>query len=133
MQNNTPLQLFFHFHKIENFGISVFVKERNKALKSRPLKSSMLSYLGVELINENLNTTTYLTTILTSTQTLDSEAEEDKKCKLYPYDGFQNYTECDENFVYNKMKNEFRYKPRCIYDTCISWCKCKFFAFSNLG
>ena len=76
--------MFFHFHKIENFGISVFVKERNKALKSRPLKSSMLSYLGVELINENLNTTTYLTTILTSTQTLDSEAEEDKKCKLYP-------------------------------------------------
>ena len=109
MYNSTPLQLFFDFKKLENIGISLFVKERNKALKSRPLKSSMLNYLGVELLNEDLNKTIYLTTILTSTQTLDSEEEEDKKCKIYPYGGYQNFTECDENFVYEKMKNYYRY------------------------
>ena len=108
MYNNTPLQLFFDFKKLENIGISLFVKERNKALKSRPLKSSMLNYLGVELLNEDLNKTIYLTAILTSTQALDSEEEEDKKCKIYPHGGFQNFTECDENFVYEKMKNYYR-------------------------
>ena len=68
----------------------------------------MLNYLGVELANENLNNTIYLTTIFTSTQSLDSEKEEDKKCKIYPYGGFHNFTECDENFVYEKMKNYYR-------------------------
>ena len=46
---------------------------------------------------------------LTMSQTI--ELESSGECKNYPTSGYLNYRECDEDFVYNEMKNKYKFMP----------------------
>ena len=52
--NNTPHIIEIDVWNIENYGISVYLLERNKALTRRTLKSNLLAYSGPVIENKNL-------------------------------------------------------------------------------
>ena len=65
----------------------------------------MLSYVGPDMSGMSLRGTPNRIRMMYSiSQFIDSEADEMKKCKNYPYNGFLNYQECDEDFVINKFR-----------------------------
>ena len=42
-------------------------------------------------------------------QTIDSDQDEDKMCKNYPYDKFSSFKDCDEDKVYKDWKQHFSF------------------------
>ena len=45
-----------------------------------------------------------LTSMLKISQFYFSKDDQNKKCEDYPYNGYKNYRECDEEFVYDFLK-----------------------------
>ena len=83
LQQHKPQQIFFHISILDEVGVTLFIEERNKALKMRPLKSNMLSYLGPSLKTEG--TQRHTRVMLSLSQDLDTEHNPDKGCRHYPY------------------------------------------------
>ena len=102
MDSFTPQQVFFAFNKIDNLGATLLLEDKNR-VSSRSLRSNRLIYSGPSLISNNLATTTYQVIIIKISQTLDSELDSDKNCKNYPYQNFESYGSCDEDFVYQEV------------------------------
>ena len=48
---------------------------------------------------------------LTISQTIDIETNTGKACKNYPSPDFTSYRDCDEEFVYDQMKNTYKLMP----------------------
>ena len=102
----TPTQIFFYIKaKLKQPLLSFYVEDRNKRLKRRPLKSNMLSYVGPDMSGISLRgVPNRIRMMYAISQLIDSEEDDMKKCKNYPYNGFLNYQECDEDFVINKFR-----------------------------
>ena len=109
LQQHKPQQIFFHISILDDVEVTLFIEERNKALKMRPLKSNMLSYLGPSLKTEG--TQRHTRVMLSLSQDLDTEHNPDKGCRHYPYGGFSSYADCDEHFVYQQFKDKFKLMP----------------------
>ena len=75
-----------------DLAVSLYVEERNKALMVL-LKQNMLSYMGPSLKIERAQRN--LRIILSMTQTIDTEDNPAKQCRMYPHEGFDNYSDCD--------------------------------------
>ena len=61
----------------------------------------LLSSLSIE----DLSQPTYHSSILSISQTIDTEKDEDKNCKNYPYLNFSSYGDCDNFYVQQKIQN----------------------------
>ena len=103
-----PKQIFIHISRHDNVGISIYLEDKNKALK-RPLKASMLDYTGPDISNPDLTKPRKERVILRIFQFIDSELDKDKNCINYPNETYSSYVECDEKYVYNQFAT--KYKP----------------------
>ena len=99
--------MFLYFGKLENIGVSIFIEEKNKALRKRPLTQNMLSYHGPHLRNENLQQTRRIRVGIKLEQFIYSELDESKKCTNYPNGTYASYADCDEAYVRQMMREHF--------------------------
>ena len=53
---------------------------------------------------EDLSQPTSHSSILKISQTIDTEEDEDKNCKNYPYLNFSSFGDCDDSYVQQKIK-----------------------------
>ena len=107
----TPSYVFFLFKKIPNLGISVELGDRRKSLTRRKLIQNSFEYEGAKIELESLFNTKMRTYALTISQRIDLENDKGKNCKDYPNENFSSYRECDENFVYNKVAENYNMTP----------------------
>ena len=109
----TPLFFVFTFFPRENLGLSLYVEDRETSLLKRSLRSQRHDYLGfgsaVEI--DSLSSRVYKRFHLKISQTINLEIDSGIKCRKYPNKEFQSYRNCDEDFVYKKMKNTFKAMP----------------------
>ena len=108
MNTAVPKQIFISISRHDNLGISIYLEDKNKALR-RPLKASMLDYTGPDISNPDLTKPRSERVILRIFQSIDSEFDKDKNCVNYPNDTYSSYIECDEKYVYNQFAT--KYKP----------------------
>ena len=74
-----PEQIFLHFNKVVNRGVTIYLTDKNKYMK-RPLKVTMLDYSGPIITVEDLDSPKAKTIILSISQFIDSEYDRDKNC-----------------------------------------------------
>ena len=103
-----PEQIILTFNRMTNYGVSIYVIDKNKYMK-RPLKVAMLDYTGPVISVEDLNSPQNQLIILSISQFIDSEFDRDKNCVNYPHGSFKSYAECDAKFVYDQFS--LKYKP----------------------
>ena len=70
-----------------------------------------MDYDGSTLQVDDLMSPVYEKIFLDFSQTLSLEGDPWINCVNYPNITFLNFTECDEDFVYRKMKNTFNLMP----------------------
>ena len=97
-------------------------EERNKVL-SRPLITSRLAYTGPSIQSENLSRKIIHQSIHSISQEIDSELDEDKNCRNYPFENFSSYKDCDDEFVQQEIKK---------FDLIPFWATDHFGAATNL-
>ena len=107
---HTPLYIWVQFHKL-NGTVSVYILDKNKALRKRYMRSEIMDYDGSALQVDDLMSPVYEKTFLDFSQTISLEGDSGINCVNYPKFSFLNFTECDEDFVYRKMKNTFNLMP----------------------
>ena len=86
----------------KGFLASLFVEEKVKNLK-RTLKSAKSNYIGPSLKIYSFDQPRKISVLLKFSQTIYSERDISKPCRNYPYERFENYSHCDETFVYNEV------------------------------
>ena len=101
----SPELVVFVFRKTENIGLSLKIEDKMKTLKKRNLRSQSQDYEGPTIDLKNLNDTRIYKYFLGISQTKNLEIYSDIECKNYPYRNFLSYQECDESFVYNRMRD----------------------------
>ena len=101
----TPTIITFNFKKTEK-SISFFIEDKLKTLQKRPLKSNRLAYSGPKM-SARLEKPETMDVMVSLTQTEDSDKDDKKQCRNYPYDGFSSYKNCDEFYVYEMFKNRY--------------------------
>ena len=109
--NLSPLLIYFNFNIIENIGVSLFIEDKTKHLSKRTLKSNMLSYMGPQIQIDDLKNSFIIKTMISLQQFINSEEDASNKCRVYPNEKYQSYQECDEEFVYNKIKEKYDVVP----------------------
>ena len=105
--------LFFKFKIVSqnNLRLHFEIEDRRRALVKRPLSSSSLAYEG-DPIQFDLKKGKFQKYFLKISQRHSLESF--SNCKNYPNyqtNGFTNYRECDEDFVYKEMKNKYKFMP----------------------
>ena len=91
--------------------MSVTIEDRLKMLKKRTLRSNAIHYEGPRMVIEDLMSPQLLDFYLTITQTISLEKDEGMDCQNYPSQHFESFCDCDEQFVYNEMKNRYKVMP----------------------
>ena len=84
-------------------GVSLHLEERNRVLK-RTLKSNLLAYMGPKLKIDNPIVGKLVSAMMSVTQIISTEKDKEAKCTNYPNETFGSYSECDEIFLYKKLK-----------------------------
>ena len=105
------MKIRFKLLKVRNFEVAIYIQERNKALTKRTLKSSLLSYSGPNIEIEDLGEPKLIKLIISISQSIFSEQDTLKKCRNYPIEDYKSYKECDEQFVYQDMRNIYKLIP----------------------
>ena len=90
---------------------SIKIQERNKILKRRQLKSSMLAFNGPEMTISSLRESSSLEVALKMSQFIYLETDKERNCRNYPNDDFESYRACDEYFVRQEMLKDFDLVP----------------------
>ena len=103
---NTLINIKFKPEK--NLTVSLEIEDRQRALVKRTLRSTSLAYEGSPIRLE-LDQEKYLKYFFTISQQRGLESY--SEYKNYPINSFENYRECDENFVYTGMKNKHKLMP----------------------
>ena len=109
--NKTPRFVLMYFNKIADIGVLVRIDDREKKLRKRGLRSQIMDYDGIPIKIEDLSSAIIRKYFLTFSQRIYLDTEEGIDCVNYPDGEYRSYQDCDENFVYNKMKNEFKIMP----------------------
>ena len=109
MKTKRLVQIFLYFKKNKN-KIMLTIHDNERVLAKRGLKAESDTYEGVpiELFLENPIIMKYF---ITMRQTIHLEMESGINCKNYPFGGFSSFKDCDEEFVYNEMKNKHKLMP----------------------
>lgn len=105
-----PFYIALNFYRVQNLAITVEVVDLHKSLTKRSLISDSFDYEG-EKLRIDLSTIQSKFYALTLSQKIYLEADEGKNCKNYPNKEFASYRECDENFVYNEIKEHYKMMP----------------------
>ena len=105
-----PQQIYLYLGKIENFGLTVFIEEKNKKNK-RTLKSFQDFYSGPTIKIDDLNKTKYIDIAVKLSQTIYSEEDKRNPCANYPTDEYENFGECDRKYINNKIYNATGIQP----------------------
>ena len=106
MNEVAPYLIEIRVGKFENLGLSLKLEDREKVLMKRTLKSQIMDFDGSPIEFDDLNSTFYTHMYLKFKQTLDVG-----DCENYPNEFFLSYKECDEEFVYRKMKTTYKIMP----------------------
>ena len=64
ISSDKPEQIWFYINRIQNFGVSVKLEERNRALKKRQLKANLISYVGPSIENMDLEQPKYFSVMI---------------------------------------------------------------------
>ena len=105
------MYIFFHLKKTKNLGITLEIGDKRTSVVKRKLIANSFDYGGTMIELEDLWSTKVITYALTLSQTINLEGDEGKHCKNYPNKNFSSYRECDEDFVYNEVVNNFNIMP----------------------
>ena len=90
-------------------SLSLGIEDRQRALTKRSLRSASVAYESPLIELNDILPPRIQKYFLTMSQTI--ELESSGECKNYPTSGYLNYRECDEDFVYNEMKNKYKFMP----------------------
>lgn len=104
LKMQTPMLIAFRFFPRKNLGVSLQIEDRKRSLMKRRLRSQGHDYDGPAVEIESLLSGLYKRFHLKITQTINLEIDSGIKCKNYPNKDFPSYRDCDENFVYKKIK-----------------------------
>ena len=110
-ENKSYLYIVFFFNKVENVGATLRIEDKRKSINKRSLRSSTTVYEGPSTRIANLMSPQWKNYYLTISQSLHSEENIEIGCKNYPTKDFKSYRDCDENFVYNEMKETYKIMP----------------------
>ena len=108
---SVPLYVELIFNRVKNVAATVKIEDRRKSLLKRSLNLNIFDYEGIPLQVDDLTKGIFLDLSLTLSNTIDLESDTGIGCLNYPSSEFTSYRECDENFVYNKMKNSYNLIP----------------------
>ena len=111
LRNKSPRMVVFVFNKMDIGGVLVRIEDQKKTLRKRGLRSQINDYDGIPIEIDDLSSGITKKFFLTFSQRINLDTEEGIDCINYPGEEFQSYQDCDEDFVYNKMKNEFKIMP----------------------
>ena len=92
------------------FEVSVLIEDRMKALRRRLSKSNSLDYFGPPIETKRLSPKIYRF-ILSVAQTMELEEDPGSMCINYPTKTFPSFHDCDENFVYQEMRQKYNLMP----------------------
>ena len=108
----TPVQLIMYLGDIENLGLTLNFIDKRKAL-TRTLLQTYLAYDGPSIAISDLmiESTRFIRIMLKMFQHIDTERNEESKCKNYPYENYLNYNDCDQNYVQNIVKDNLNITP----------------------
>lgn len=108
-----PIHHFIFRFKIvqNNLRLHFEIEDRRRALVKRSLSSSRLAYEGAP-INLDLGNGKFRKYFLKISQQHSLESFSNcKNYSNYQTNGFTNYRECDEDFVYKEMKYKYKFMP----------------------
>ena len=108
---NVPEIIYIRYDKIYNLRLTLNIEDKRKSLSKRTLKSNYMNYEGTPIVVEDLLSPKMKSFYLTISQTIDLETDQGKNCINYPTEEFENFQECDETFVYDEMKNIYKFMP----------------------
>ena len=108
-ENISPEKVTLRFTNDSNLAVVVFVEDRQLSLDKRPLKSQYQEYTGAKIESDNLLRPKLERHVLSISQTIKSEQNFEDKCSNY--DSNYDYKACDEDFVYNEVKNHYNFMP----------------------
>ena len=91
-------------------SITLEVVDSLKSLVKRSLAMEAFDYEGSKM-KLNLHTPQNRFFALTLSQMIHLETDEGKKCINYPNKNFKSFRECDENFVYHEIKENYNFMP----------------------
>ena len=111
LENRTIYSVRFFFYKKANVSVSLHVEDKRRALEKRTLKSQTTDEEGSQMLIQNLNLEDKKRYYLSISQIRNLEMDPGVSCKNYPTDKFSSYQDCDESFVYNLMKNDYKIMP----------------------
>ena len=89
---------------------SIQIQERNKLLKKRRLKSSMLAYDGPQII-VGMNKSSSFQVSLKMSQFIYLETDTERDCRTYPNSDYDSYRDCDEDFISQELTRDFGLTP----------------------
>ena len=98
-------------NKIPNLSFQVKIEDERKSLSRRTLESQNFDYDGIPLDIENLTSSMFFGFSLALFETINLESDSGQNCINYPTEKFPNYRECDMDFVYKEMKNNYKVMP----------------------
>lgn len=99
------------FKQTQNLGITLEIGDKRTSVVKRKLRAKSFDYEGTAIELEDLWSSMIKSYALTLSQTINLEADEGKHCRNYPNEHFSSYRECDENFVYNEVINNYNIMP----------------------
>ena len=98
-----PKEIRLFFKKHENVSIRIIVEEKNKVLKKRFLRKNLLSYIGPDIINDDLSKGKIMNYLFSISQEINSELDEDKHCRIYPTKQYSSFRNCDEKTMHEQF------------------------------
>ena len=105
---SSPEKIIFY---IENtHSVTILIEDNRKALRKRLLKSNRLDYVG-PLIETKQQESKINRLLLSFSQTINLENEADSTCAEYPTKEFNSFHHCDEDFVYQEMRQKYNLIP----------------------
>ena len=105
---SSPDRILFNIRN--SHSVTVLIEDRKKALRKRLLKSNSLDYEG-SVIETKRNISKIDRLLLTFSQTINLENEADNMCVEYPSEKFTSFYDCDENYVYQEMRQKYNLMP----------------------
>ena len=109
-RDESILQFVFFFKQLKNVGVSIFFEEKIKTL-SRRLNTNTLLYTGPSFHFADLFLPHAKSGVLSYHQIIHSEKEEKVRCKNYPFDGLESFSDCDKKYLYNKFLHDYQIMP----------------------
>ena len=108
----TPIEVQIYLGYIENLGVKLHFVDKNKVL-TRTLLNNYLAYDGPSVAISDLiiESSKQIRVLLKVSQDINTERNEESKCKNYPYENYLNYNDCDQNYVQNIVKDNLNITP----------------------